>query len=256
MYALSKLVIVLVSPLGTCLVLAALGLGLLLLRWRRSGRLVMAVGALWLLLWSLPMPAFWLGRGLERQYPQRLAAAYPKADAIVLLGGGMTGARPGWIDRPEASNAAADRVWFAARLYKAGRAPWIIVSAGSSPDAGQPEADAMASLLVDLGVPKSALLLDTQSRNTWQNALYSNDLMNAHHLTTALLVTSALHMPRALAAFRKRGVEVIPAPADFDGPPVGAWPQRWLPSADALRKSSRAFTEYVGLWGYRLRGKA
>lgn len=254
MYALSKLVIALVSPLGTCFALVIIGL-LLVRRWRRSGRALMAIGALWLLLWSLPYPSFWLCRSLEAQTPQRLAADYPKADAIILLGGGMTGVRAGWIDRPEATNAA-DRVWFAALLYKASRAPWIIVSAGGDPKDGRIEADAMATLLVDLGVPRSALLLDTQSLNTWQNAVYSQDLMRAHHLANALLVTSALHMPRAFAAFRKRGVEVTPAPADFDGPPTGAWPQRWLPNADALQKSSNAIKEYVGRWGYELRGKA
>ncbi|HET7663222.1 MAG TPA: YdcF family protein [Rhodanobacteraceae bacterium] len=256
MYALSKLVIVLISPLGTCLLLAAIGLGFLLLHWRRTGRVLVTMGLLWLLLWSLPWPSFWLCRSLENQNPQQPAAEYPTADAIVLLGGGMQGRDLPWVHRPEASNAAADRVWFTAQLYKAGRAPWIIVSAGSSPDAGQPEAEAMAALLQDFGVPGSALLLDAQSRNTWQNALYSQQLMQAHHLKTALLVTSALHMPRALATFHKRGVDVTPAPADFDAPPYGVWPQRWLPNADALQKSSRAFTEYVGLWGYRLRGKA
>lgn len=254
MYTLSKLIIVLVSPLGTCFALVVIGL-LLVRRWRRSGRTLMAAGALWLLLWSLPYPAFWLSRSLERQTTQRPAAAYPQADAIILLGGGMLGTRHGWIDRPEAAHAA-DRVWFAAQLYKAGRAPWIIVSAGGDPNAGQVEAEAMAVLLVDLGVPKSALLLDTRSRNTWQNAVYSQDLMRAHHLSNALLVTSALHMPRALAAFHKRGVAVTPAPADFDAPPAGAWPQRWLPSADALQQSSNAIKEYVGRLAYRLRGKA
>lgn len=255
MYALSKLVIVLVSPLGTCCVLVIVGL-LLARHWRRSGRALMAIGAAWLLLWSLPYPSFWLCRGLEAQIPQRLAPAYPKADTIVLLGGGMRGRNSPWIDRPEASNGAADRVWFAAQLYKAGRAPWVIVSAGGDPRNGQVEADAMAALLEDLGAPKSALLLDTDSRNTWQNAVYSQHLMQAHRFSNALLVTSAMHMPRALATFRKLGIKVTPAPADFHGPPVGAWPQRWLPNVDALRTSSHAFTEIVGLWGYRLRGKA
>jgi uncharacterized SAM-binding protein YcdF (DUF218 family) len=254
MYVLSKLVIALVSPLGTCFVLVVIGL-LLARRWRSTGRALMVIGALWLLLWSLPWPAFGLARSLERQTAQRPAAAYPQADAIILLGGGMLGERSGGIDRPEATNAA-DRVWFAAQLYKAGRAPWLIVSAGGNPNAGQIEAEAMAALLIDLGVPKSALLLDTKSRNTWQNAVYSQALMRAQHLGNALLVTSALHMPRALAAFRKRGIAVTPAPADFDAPPTGAWPQRWLPSADALQKSSNAIKEYVGRWGYWLRGKA
>lgn len=256
MYALSKLVIDLISPLGTCLLLAVLGAGLLVSHWRRTGRALITIGLVWLLVWSLPAVAFGLCRTLERQVPQRAAAVYPKMDAIIVLGGGMQSRDPPWVLRAEASNGAADRVWFAAQLYKAGRAPWVIVSAGGDPCDGQVEAEAMAALLEDLGVPKSALLLDAASRNTWQNALYSQRLLRTHHLRDALLVTSAMHMPRALAAFKKRGVRVVPAPADFTAPPSGAWPQRWLPSADALQQSSNALKEYVGLWGYRLRGKA
>lgn len=256
MYALSKLVIAIVSPLGTCLALAIIGSVLLVLRWRRTGRALVAIGLAWLCLWSLPEPSFWLVRSLEARFPQHPATAYRTADAIVLLGGGMQGRDVPWVQRPEASNGAADRVWFAARLYKAGRAPTVLVSAGGDPRDGEIEAFAMAALLESLGVPKAALLLETQSRNTWQNALYSQRLMDAHHLHTALLVTSAMHMRRALAAFRTRGIAVLPAPADFDAPPHGAWPQRWLPNARWLRESSRAFAEYVGLWGYRLRGKA
>lgn len=255
MYALSKLVIALISPLGTCLVLALVGLAWLGLRWRRTGRACIAVGLVWLCLWSLPPASFWLTQTLEHQTPQRPAAAYPQADAIILLGGGLQGRVPGYVDRPEMTGAA-DRLWFADELYRAQRAPWIIVSAGGNPRDGEIEADAMAELLQALGVPRTALLLDARSRDTAQNARFSADLMREHRLHTALLVTSALHMPRALAAFRKRGIDVTPAPADFTAPPQGAWPQRWLPSTGALDASSRAMKEYVGLWVYRLRGEA
>lgn len=255
MYAVAKLVIALVSPLGTCLALALTGGVLLLLRCRRTGRACITVGLLWLLAWSLPSVSFWLARSLERQTPQHLAAEYPMADTIILLGGGLQGRVPGWVDRPEMTTVA-DRLWFADELYRAGRAPRIIISAGSDPRGGEIEADAMAQLLEALGVPRAALLIDARSRDTAQNARYSSDLMREGRLHTALLVTSALHMPRALATFRKHGVDVTPAPADFTAPPVGAWPQRWLPSTSALDVSSRALKEYVGLWAYRLRGQA
>lgn len=253
MYALSKLGIALITPLGVYSVLTALGLALLILRWWRLGRSLVTAGSLWLLLWSLPTPSIWLCARVEQAFPQRPAAAYPVADAIVLLGGGMRGRRTGWLKRPELS-FGGDRLWFAAQLYRAARAPWVIVAAGGDPSDGQIEADATAEFLEDLGVPASALLLDTQSHNTWENALYSQTLMREHGLRTVLLVTSALHMPRALATFRKRGIDSIPAPADFVAPPEGPWPQRWLPNADALEASSRAFKEYIGLWAYRLCG--
>lgn len=255
MLAFSKFCIALVSPLGTCFLLAGIGLALFWLRRPRAGRACLCAGMAWLLLWSLPLPSFWLCSAIERRFAQRPAPDYATADAIVVLGGGMVGSRPGWIDRPQLG-PAADRVWFAAQLFRAGRAPRVIVSAGSDASDGQVEADATAAFLEDLGVPASALLLDRRSRDTAQNASYSQAILREHRLAKVLLVTSALHMPRALAAFRKLGIEAVPAPADFSVSPSGPWPQRWLPNADALDASSRAIKEVVGLWGYRLRGKA
>jgi len=251
----SKIFIAAISPLGTCFVLVVLGMILVRMRHRRYGYGAVATGLVWLLVWSLPYPSFWLCAVVERTYPQQSIAAYAKVDAIVVLGGGMQGRRSDVVKRPELMQAA-DRYWFAAQLYRADRAPWIVVAAGSDPADGQIEADAAAEFLRDLAVPTTALLLDRQSRNTWENAVYSEDLLRRHELRTLLLVTSALHMPRALATFRKRGMDAIPAPADFSAPPSGPWQQRWLPSADALATSGRAMKEIVGLWAYRFGGMA
>jgi uncharacterized SAM-binding protein YcdF (DUF218 family) len=71
-----------------------------------------------------------------------------------------------------------------------------------------------------------------------------------------LLVTSALHMPRALATFRALGVDTIPAPTDFEAVPQPFHPLRWLPDAETLAASTQAIKEYLGLWVYRWRGWA
>jgi uncharacterized SAM-binding protein YcdF (DUF218 family) len=238
--------------LGLCL-LALLLLALGRRRWG-AGLMLAAVG--WLTLWSLPAVSDALRLSLERQFPNQPVAELPAADAVVVLGGGIHPGPPGW-PYPDL-DAAADRVWQAARLYHAGKAPRVIVSGGALPWLGErrPEAEAMRRLLVDLGVPGDALLFDGRSRNTRENALYSAGLLDAAGLERVLLVTSALHMPRALASFRAVGVDAIPAPADFEVMPEPAHPLRWLPDAKALYHSTRALKEYLGLWVYRWRGWA
>lgn len=249
----SKLLTLLIYPLTLCLLLVPLGL-LLRRRWPRLGRVCCAFGLGWLLLWSLPVPTSILAASLEQQFPQQAPTDLPIVDAIVVLGGGV---------REDAFgvnlNAAADRVWFAAKLFHGGRAPLVILSGGKSEELGTswPESGAMSAFMEDLGVPESALLLESESRTTRENAVDTARLLNARGIHQILLVTSAQHMPRALATFRKLGIDAIAAPTDFEStPPSGSWLLRWMPDTTCLERSSRALKEYVGLWFYRLRGWA
>ncbi len=256
MLTIAKILTQLAYPLTLCLVLVPLGLALRGVRWRRLGAAGIVLGVGVLLVFSLPEVSFRLRAGLERQFQPQEAAAYPSADAILVLGGGIEGARSPWRDMPNLA-AAADRVWFGAKLYHSGRAPRVILSGGAFDDdpALQREAPAMAAFMEDLGVPASALLLEATSRNTWENAVESRRLMQEHGIERVLLVTSALHMRRALAIFRQLDIAVIPAPTDFEAaPPSGPVVLRWLPDAEALFGSSRALKEYLGDFAYRLRG--
>ena len=244
----SKFVIFLLSPLGTALCLAVLAL---LLAWRRHGRSGMTLGAIalvWLWAWSTPLLSLWLRDTVEREFAQIPMAALPQARAMVVLGGG--------IEPPSGSStdvdlqSAADRVWYAARLFHAGKAPLLLLSGGSDPERqAYSEARAMAIFLHDLGVPPQALLLEETSRTTRDNAAFSAALLKARGIDRILLVTSALHMPRALALFQAQGLHVVPAPTDFEGnraPPAGAL--AWLPDALYLDGSGRAMKEIVGKW--------
>ena len=102
----------------------------------------------------------------------------------------------------------------------------------------------------------SAVLLETDSATTRGNAVYTAQLLEDRGLERVLLVTSALHMERALATFRAAGVEAWPAPTDFEVEPLPPDLLRWLPDAQALADSTRALKEYLGLWVYRWRGWA
>jgi uncharacterized SAM-binding protein YcdF (DUF218 family) len=153
---------------------------------------------------------------------------------------------------------AADRVWHTARIYHAGRAPRVVASGGNQPWLGGvcSEASAMRDFLVDLGVPAEAVWLEERSRNTRENAVHTAKILEAQGIGPMPLVTSALHMPRALATFRAAGINAIPAPTDFE---VEVRPRvflDWLPDAEALAASTRALKEYPGLWVYRYRGWA
>jgi uncharacterized SAM-binding protein YcdF (DUF218 family) len=256
MFFLEKIIIQCISPLGLSLLVVPVGLVLILLRKRtRIGWCLVALPLIWLCVWSLPAVSIWLRQGLERQTPQRAASDYPTADAIVVLGGSIEGGRAGWRDGPHLL-AGADRVWFAAQLYRAGRAPAIIFSGGNSEwsRTDEPESGAMQAFAIDLGVPDSSIMLESRSRNTRENAIYTKQLLDEHHFNSILLVTSAIHMPRALALFQSQGLSVTPAPTDFDAiPPRTVW-QRWLPDTEALDRSTKALKEYLAIAIYRVRG--
>lgn len=256
MLYLDKLLSQLAYPLGLSIALGLLAFLLLSVGRLRSGLLVLALGILWLTPWSLPVVSDALRLSLESRFAREPASALPQTDAIVVLGGGISGGPRDWPD-PDLG-PAADRVWHAARLFHAGKAPRMIVSGGSMPWAGErrSEAEAMQRFLADLGVPSGAVLLEGRSRNTHENAVYTAQILREQGLGKVLLVTSALHMPRALATFQAAGVDGVAAPTDFEVMPEPDHLMRWLPDAEALSASTRALKEYLGWWVYRWRGWA
>lgn len=227
-----------------------------MLAWRRFGIFLATIGLFWVTIWSLPPVSDAVRASLEQRFENRPVESIPQADAIVVLGGGERGTPPDWPYPDLASGA--DRIWHTARLYRAGKAERVIVTGGRIGWHGERRSgtEAMRELLVDLGVPESAILIDDQSRSTRENAVEVARIVNEQELDNILLVTSALHMRRALATFRAAGLNPIPATADFEVLPEAAHALRWLPDSQALHDSTRAIKEYLGYWVYRLRGWA
>jgi uncharacterized SAM-binding protein YcdF (DUF218 family) len=242
-YAVSKLAIALLSPLGTALALALVGL-LLQRPARRSGTVLLVFALAWLWLWSTPAVSEALQEQVESRYPALAAESLPKADAIVLLGGAMAPPARGHI-YPDLGSAA-DRIWHAARVFRAGKAPLLLASGGSDPGVTDlSEAASMAGLLTEFGVPRASILLEDKSRTTGENARFSAPLLQSRGVKRILLVTSALHMPRAVAEFERAGFQVIPAATDHaQAQYTGV--QLWLPDTDALDNSARTMKEVVG----------
>ncbi len=136
-------------------------------------------------------------------------AEIPKADAIVVLGGATephVPPRP-WVELRE----EGDRVVYAAKLYREGKAPRMILSGGRVQWQRKlpPESADMTELVEAMGVPKTAILQDPTSLNTRENAVNVKKIMEAEGIKRILLVTSAMHMPRALALFKHQGINAI-----------------------------------------------
>ena len=261
MFFLSKLLPLFIYPLGLSCLLMVLGLIWL---WKKPKRARWAIAAsLFVLYFSSNIAVSdKLVSTLEWRYlpPDPM----PTADAIVVLGGATAPAikpRP-WVEVSE----RGDRILYGARLYNQGKAPKLILSGGRiiwRGGSGASEAGDMQEIATAMNVPASDILLEETSLNTRQNAVNVKALMAEQNINSLLLVTSALHMPRSVAIFRKLGIAVIPAPTDylvtqegFEGADktLQARVLALFPDAVALDQFTVAMKEYVGFLFYRLRG--
>jgi uncharacterized SAM-binding protein YcdF (DUF218 family) len=257
---LSKLLPPLVYPLGLACILIIVAL--LFRRRSRWGQAALILALLVLWIGGNRWTAMGLARSLERRYlpPEPL----PTAPVIVVLGGGTEAPEP---PRPMTeTNGAGDRVLYAAWLYRQGKAPAILVSGGllDWTDSQTTPAEDMAALLEMLGVPSQAIWLQTQSRNTYEDAIYSAQILKEKGIQRILLVTSAWHMPRSVRLFQAQGLQVTPAPTDFyvtdadwkrlKTPDLRVQLLGLFPSADNLGLTTRMLKEYLGMLVYDLQG--
>lgn len=236
---------VLLSPLGAGLLLALL---LWLLR-RRLPRWALWSGfALELLCYALmtPLGANALVGAIEARAPRPSQCPAPRPATIVVLAGGMEHAALGPDDASVLSTASVRRLLAAVDLWRATPGATLVVSGGGPFDLA--EATLLAHFAMKLGVPSAAIRTETHSQTTWGNALDTRRLDGVP--ARIWLVTSALHMPRALLAFRAAGFDACGFPADFRYlPPQGLGDA--LPQSGALQKSEAALHELVGMLLYR-----
>jgi len=243
-----------INPLTLFLLLAIIA-GFLALRKKRAGAVLLfaSIGALWIS--STPVFSSSLLSELERRYLPVPIAESPKADAIIVLGGCV-----GEIEDPRLEvdlTDASDRVLHGARLYHTGKAPFIIATGGANDRFGTKTQEALTirKLLQEWDVPTKAIILETESLNTYQNAVNTKKLLDQRKLKTVLLVTSASHMHRALATFRSAGIHAIPSPTDYRVVNQEEFTiLSFLPDAEALAGTTRAVKEYLGFLVYRWRG--
>lgn len=256
----SKLLPLFIYPLGlSCLLL----MWALWLSWRRSRKTYLPILLALVIL-------FVAG---NRQVGNRLIASLehrhlplanpPQVDAIVILGGATRNHEPPRI-MPDLSDRG-DRLLYGAKLYQDGAAPKIILTGGRIQWYGgaSSEAESMATILELIGIPRQDMLLESRALNTHENAVYTKEILQREQIKQILLVTSAAHMPRSLAIFRRQNIDAIPAPADFMISDRNLIEHTYssesrilslIPNSSSLDYTTQAIKEYVGIFIYRLRG--
>lgn len=247
MYYINKIVGFLVSPIGGAIAGGVLAFLCAKRGHRRAAKWIGWITVAWLWLWMTPIMTWVVGVPLEREFlvGGRVPAVetFPETDAIILLGGGM-GADTNHNSYAEMS-AGADRVWQAARLYKAGKASKIIATGDYAKDTTLP-------LLKEFGVGEEAVSF-VDARTTEEEAKGLEKL----GYKKILLVTSAWHMKRARLMFKKYApeIEVVCAPADFENTFMARktpFFKAILPDPNVFYLNSTAFHEWVGIVGYSI----
>ena len=247
----SKLLSRLISPSTHVLLFLLLAFVFLIIRRRLASVLSLLIVLTLVFVSSSPLVSDAYDRH-ERQFPPTAVEETPIADVIVLLAGDVSIPIPPRVE----SQIRGNRSVHAVRLYRAGRAPLIIVSGGNVfPQQGfRSEAAYTADLLHELGVPQSAIIFEGNSRNTRENAVEVSKILKRRQLNRVLIVTSAFHMPRALGAFRAVGVDAIPSSSSIGAELKQPTLLNWIPSLDGLNTMQSIMHETIGIFVYRMRG--
>jgi len=215
-------------------------------------------GVLLLLLWSYCLSTPRIGnaliRSLESRFPpltDPVSLPAPSSDPLILVLSSGAVVHDGSAVRLD--RASWERTWAAVRLWK--KVGGQLLFAGGPPaDQGPSASAAMASLAAEAGVPASAVLVESRSRNTYENLAFNRERAAAH-AGSAWLITSALHMRRALAVAGKLGMSLRSYPCDYRAIPLRHW-YSWLPNSGGPALFEEALQEWLGLLYYRLRGAA
>ena len=254
-FTFSKIFWIVADPANFLLILLCIGVVLLFTWSQKWGRrMIAAVATVWLVLAVLPVGA-WMFLPLEDRFP--IVDHLPKkVDGIIALGGVVnqfvTKAR-GQV----AIGGAVERLTEFADLVKRYPNAKAVYTTGSGNLTRQDikEADVVSPLLKKLGLEPSKIIFENQSRNTFENAMLSKELVNPKPDETWVLITSAFHMPRSVGVFRKAGWAVIPYPVDYYL--SGKTPDLLSFSAGSgLGRFSTALHEWIGLLVYRLTDKS
>ena len=253
MFLLSKLLGLAAEPVFWILLLLLIAVVLLPRRPQAARRWVLAAVAMLLLGGWAPLPDALL-RHLERQYPEPPAMPIQQYAGVVVLGGALESGYVGeGTDEPQV-NGAAERMTTVLPLLR--QAPdLVVVFTGGNGEYfgnGPSEAERVRRFFVQLGLDPQRIRLEDQSRNTYENAVFTARLSGIDPRQPWILITSASHMPRALAVFRKQGWNVIPYSVDFHAGLATPWSTYSLGISD---KWFIALKEYIGILAYRLTGR-
>ncbi|MEJ7616254.1 MAG: envelope biogenesis factor ElyC [Pyrinomonadaceae bacterium] len=261
MFLIKKLFGALLFPVPLCLALFAVGLFLLwFTRWQRIGKAITTTGVLFFAILAfdlLPGALLW---PLERQYPAfdvAFAEVAPREELarhvkwIVVLGGGNV-SDPEIPMTSQLASTSLARVVEGVRLKREFPQAKLLLSGARVFDPVA-VAEAMSKVAQSLGVDQREIVLDLVARDTEEEAAVIKSMVGDDRF---IMVTSASHMPRAMALFIKQGMQPIPAPTEHVFKRnQGASPADYAPGSGGIYKAERATYEYLGLLWAKLRGR-
>jgi len=241
-----------VLPPTLILILLLVGLLLSLTRRRSSGLVCLGLGILLYGCLSMDPIARMLVQPLESAYPPLSRDRLPPQGTLVVLGGGVSPL----VDFPASDRlgrASLRRALEAVRLYHLMGGPEIIVCGGpGNPFSPVAEAPVLREFLVGVGIPEKKILVETESRTTFENV---ERLLAMPLKRPLILISSARHMSRALRVFSAFAEAPTPAPCDLHPLRRPGDPLSYLPSAEAFAVSTSALYESLGIVWYRLSGR-
>lgn len=262
MFSLKKLLAFFFSPLSICVALIACGLLMQFFSQKqRTGKILVSFGFILLIISSYEGVSGRILHTLESQYPpinlsrvvshQTGKTAENSVKWIVVLTGGVAG-EANLPYQLQISHHSRVRLMEGIRLHRMIQASKLILTGGIGFD-GTPEVTTLSRVAEELGVNRSDMVLEVESRDTKDHPLYVRNIV---HDDPFILVTSAFHMPRAVKLFVKQGLFPIPAPAGQWIPPIQFWsPVNFFPSAAGVRLAELAYHEYMGLTWAWFRGQ-
>ena len=231
-------------------------------RWRWGTIILTATLGIYYLLSTGPVN-YLLVRSLETATPIFLGTddSGAKPEAIVILAGGAWRSGP-TRPRDELSGPSWRRLWRGLELYRErdGKIP-ILYSGGNGElfDRTPIEANLTRGYAITSGIPESDFMIETTSRNTYENIRETKKILDhkfpssdPHHI---ILITSSIHMPRAVLIAKKAGLDPIPEPVDFLVRSTSFGLLDFFPSAETFLNSTRCLNEWVGIVAYRIMGR-
>jgi uncharacterized SAM-binding protein YcdF (DUF218 family) len=253
----SKVFWLLLRPNTLALVLAIAGAALLWRARRRPwiGRTLVVLGLGYYALIFVTPASQWIVLPLEDRFA-RPAPAPEHVTGVIVLGGAVDQVLTEAHDIP-ALNGAAERMTemlILARRYPEAR---LVFTGGQGTfvPGALTEAEVARRLWTEMGMPADRVTYEDRSRNTWENAVLTKALVDPKPGETWLLVTSAMHMPRAIGCFRAAGwTGVLPWPVNYT---TGGSPRAWYdaPFPTRLNQFEAGLREWVGLLAYWLLGR-
>ena len=255
-YVLSKVPGFFAIPSNLLLTAGIIGALLLATRFSRAGRRLLVATVLVFAALGLSPLGNALILPLEERFPA-WDAARGAPDGILVLGGSIDDIVSPARGRP-VLNEAAERLTEAVMLARRYPQARVLFSGGSGRlfFASMPEATVARQFFAEMGLAPERLLLEEESRNTSENAIFSKRIANPQPGERWLLVTSAYHMPRSIGIFRREGFPVEAYPVDWRTRGPADLARGFDRVSEGLRRTDIAMREWVGLLAYWLTGRS